>query len=224
MTEVEVDPPLQVTTMGAVSEIDIDEVIATIEPLLGGVDRPVSGAHLRLTHATDPAVERPAVAEVTVDVDGHVVRAQAAATNMAQAAQLLRTTLADKLRRAGRVWGSADGTRPVEVGRWPPQHVVAAHSVRGPASKPTWCGTQAVRLVRETARDAVLDMELGDYEFFLFVDALTGADCLLERRGPDTYQLISTGPAAGPEPGPGRGSRCRTCDRRGSDWRRPPVG
>ena len=62
---------------------------------------------------------------------------------------------------------------------------------------------QPVRLARETAREAVLDMELGDYEFFLFVDALTGADCLLERRGPDTYQLISAGLAGRPEPGPG---------------------
>ena len=86
MTEVEVDPPLQVTTMGAVSETDIDEVIATIEPVLGGVDRPALGAYLRLTHATDPAVERPAVAQVSVDVEGHVVRAQVATTSMAQAA------------------------------------------------------------------------------------------------------------------------------------------
>ncbi len=200
MTRASVHPPLQITTTGPVSEADIDEVTSEVEPLLAKVDR-LSGAHLRLAHLTNPAAEQPALAQVVVNVDGHVVRAQATAANVAAAARLLRAPLADKLRRAWRAWG-AGHPAPHVAGGEQPHHVVVrlgsgrsveAHVVRH----------QPVRLARETAREAVLDMELGVYKFFLFGDALTGADCLVERRGPDTYQLTSTGPAGCSEPGSG---------------------
>ena len=200
MTGASVHPPLQITTTGPVSEADIDEVTSEIEPLLARVDR-LSGAHLRLTHVTYPAAEQPAVAEVIIDVAGHVVRARAAAANMAAAARLLQTTLADKLRRASRALGTGHPVPPVTGGEQP--HHVVARLGSGRGAEAHVVRHRPVRLARETAREAVLDMELGDYEFFLFVDALTGADCLLERRGPDTFQLFSAGAASCSEPGPG---------------------
>jgi len=200
MTGASVHPPLQITTTGPVSEADIDEVTSGVEPVLAKVGR-LSGAHLRLAQVTNPAADQPALAEVVVDVDGHVVRAHAAAANTAATARLLRAPLADKLRRTSRAWGVGHPARPVTGGEQP--HHLVARLGSGRGAEAHVVRHRPVRLARETAREAVLDMELGDYEFFLFVDALTGADCLLERRGPDTYQLFSAGAASCSEPGPG---------------------
>ena len=62
MTRVEVHPPLQITTIGPVFGADIDVTARVIAPT---PDRPVLGVFLRLTHATNPAAEQPAVAQIT---------------------------------------------------------------------------------------------------------------------------------------------------------------
>ncbi|MGZ4666753.1 MAG: sigma 54 modulation/S30EA ribosomal C-terminal domain-containing protein [Frankiaceae bacterium] len=47
-------------------------------------------------------------------------------------------------------------------------------------------------MAQETVDEAAFDMEMADYDFFLFTDAATGADCLLDRGGPGSYRVTST--------------------------------
>ena len=118
MTRTGVGPPLQIATMGSVAQTDVDYARRKIEHVLARVGRPVLYARLRLTHAGDPAVSRPAHAQVNVDVDGRLVRAQVGAATMHEAADLVQARLADKLARAARTWESLRGGRPVaEPGR-----------------------------------------------------------------------------------------------------------
>jgi ribosome-associated translation inhibitor RaiA len=63
-------------------------------------------ARITLTFEKDPSIERPASAEVTIDVDGRIIRAQAAARSPREAIDLvemrLRRRLANHRRRRPR--------------------------------------------------------------------------------------------------------------------------
>jgi ribosome-associated translation inhibitor RaiA len=50
--------------------------------------------------SADPAVARPAVAQATIDVNGRIVRAEAAGATMRDAIELLADRLRTRLRRA----------------------------------------------------------------------------------------------------------------------------
>ena len=195
MTRTGVGPSLQIATMGAVSQTDVDYAEQKVEHVLARVGRPVLYARLRLTHAGDPAVSRPALAQVNVDVDGRLVRAQVGAATMHEAADLVQARLADKLARAARNWESLRGARPVaEPGEWRHQNIPAQrpeYFPRPPAERRI-IRHKAFAVAQETVDEAAFDMELADYHFFLFTDAATGADCLLDRGGPESYRVTST--------------------------------
>jgi ribosome-associated translation inhibitor RaiA len=59
--------------------------------------RPVLFARIKLERMADPAVERPAVAEATLEVSGHLLRAHAAAGRLEEAVDLLEDRLRQQL-------------------------------------------------------------------------------------------------------------------------------
>ena len=195
MTRPVVGPPLQIATMGSVAQTDVDYAKRKIEHVLARLRRPVLYARLRLTHAGDPAVSRPAHAQVNVDVDGRLVRAQVGAATMHEAADLVQARLADKLARAARDWESLRGGRPVaEPREWRHQSIPAQrpeYFPRPPAERRI-IRHKAFAVARETVDEAAFDMEMADYDFFLFTEATTGADCLLDQGGPGSYRVTST--------------------------------
>jgi ribosome-associated translation inhibitor RaiA len=91
------------------------EKVAHVARLAPG---PVLLARVRLARAADPGVERPAMAQATLDVDGRLVRAHAAARRMHEAVDLLEARLRDRLehlashRRAARRAPGRGVTRP----------------------------------------------------------------------------------------------------------------
>ena len=62
-------------------------------------------ARVKLIMSADPAVERPAIAQVSVDLNGRLVRAEAAGGTMREAAE--------QLRRCGSGWGARAGLEAV---------------------------------------------------------------------------------------------------------------
>jgi ribosome-associated translation inhibitor RaiA len=72
---------------------------ARIAPLLRQVREPVPSVRVILTQGPRESAVRPAFAEVTVDVDGHPVRAHAEAATLGEAVDLLRDRLAIRLVR-----------------------------------------------------------------------------------------------------------------------------
>jgi len=186
--------PVQVTvsTRGEVGDEVKDRARNAILEVAEELDEPVLFARVKLTWEPDPARLRPAIAQVALDVNGDLVRAQMAAHTMAEALDLLVGRLHDRLehraRRREHLHRLEATHRP---GEW--QHGDL------PTSRPSYFDrpVEDRQLVRHktfavndlTPDEAVFDMEQLDYEFYLFSDLASGADSIIERLdGP--YRLV----------------------------------
>jgi ribosome-associated translation inhibitor RaiA len=157
---------------------------------------PVLLARVKLSRAPDPALDRPALAQATLDVNGRLVRAQVAARQFDEAVDLLEARLRDRLEhlhshlRARRRRGATG-----EPGEW--RHGDLAR--RRPAWFPRPVEERAVvrhkqlALTPRTVAEAALDLDLLDYDFFLFVEAQTGQDALLWREPEGALGLAVAG-------------------------------
>ncbi len=93
---------VRVETRGKVPAGMADLAVAKVGSLLRHTAEPVLFARVTLTMAADPAVEQPAVASVNVDLNGRLVRAQAAGESMRGAIEQVADRLRVRLDRAGR--------------------------------------------------------------------------------------------------------------------------
>jgi ribosome-associated translation inhibitor RaiA len=91
--------PVRTATHGAVPEAAQELAVAKVHLVLRHVTRPVLSVRVILTMSADPAVSRPAAAQVTVDVNGRIVRAEAVGKTMRDAIELMADRLRARLRR-----------------------------------------------------------------------------------------------------------------------------
>ena len=159
---------------------------------------PVLSARVKLTMLEDPAVPCPAVAQVTVDLNGRPVRAQAAGRIMREAVEHACDRLQIQLARAARHWEAIRGGRPVpRPGEWrhqSPRSPRLPYYPR-PAEERAVVRRKSYALARETPKDAAAEAELMDYDFHLFTEGVTGQDSLISRTV-DGYRLQLAGPQA----------------------------
>ncbi|HEX6335374.1 MAG TPA: sigma 54 modulation/S30EA ribosomal C-terminal domain-containing protein [Jiangellaceae bacterium] len=161
------------------------------------VNEPILHARVRLTRSHDPALARPVIAQGNLDVNGRIVRAQVAAATAHEAVELLQARLRRRLERMARDWEARRGSRPVS----------APHEWRHmsePADRPDYyprpeSERQVVRHktfapAKVTPDEAALDMDLLDYDFYLFTDADTGQDSVIYRAGTTGYRLAQLDP------------------------------
>lgn len=150
---------------------------------------PVLAARLKLTRPPEPGPDRPPIAEASLNVNGRLIRAQAEGPTVQEAVTELLERLRVRLDRTARDWRSLRGGRH-------------RHTIR--TATPAGVGRQAVirRKYAEpepvTPERAIFDMELLDYDFYLFADASTGADGLVWRTE-DGYGLARLKAARPPE-------------------------
>ncbi len=147
---------------------------------------PVLDARVRLELATDPAVERKAVAQANVDVNGRPVRVQVAAPTMREAIDALADRLRLRLEDLDRHWQAIRGGVPrPELGEWrrsSPPTVRPGHFPRPPEEREL-ITRSSYATHPMTVDEAVVDLDLLDYGFLLFTEAATGQDAVLEREG-----------------------------------------
>lgn len=86
--------PVRTASHGDVPEGAEELAVTKVRSVLRHVARPVLSARVTLTMSADPAVASPAAAHATVDVNGRVVRAEAAGQTMPEAIE----RMADRLR------------------------------------------------------------------------------------------------------------------------------
>jgi len=157
---------------------------------------PVLSARVKLDRAPDPALERPALAQATLDVNGRLIRARVAARRLDEAIDLLEARLRHRLEhlashRRARHRRAATG----EHGEWRHGDLAAQR----PAWYPRPVAERAVvrhkrlALAPMSLEEAVLDLELLDYDFYLFVDATTGEDALVWRQPDGTVGVAVAG-------------------------------
>ncbi|MEU5990020.1 sigma 54 modulation/S30EA ribosomal C-terminal domain-containing protein [Spirillospora sp. NPDC047418] len=149
---------------------------------------PVLFARVKLATAPDPAVERPAMAQATVDVNGRPVRVHAAAATMQEAIDLLPDLLRARFERIG---GRREASRAPKAGR--PAHRPARH-VRPPGEREI-VRRKTFAPDTQTPDEAAFDMDLMDYDFWLFADAGTGQDAVLYRAD-GGYRIALADPGA----------------------------
>ncbi|MET7383437.1 sigma 54 modulation/S30EA ribosomal C-terminal domain-containing protein [Streptomyces sp. NPDC005526] len=147
----------------------------------------------------NPALERPALAQVNVDVNGRQARAHVAATTLTEAVDRLQERLDQRLGRLERHWEARRGrTSAGEAHEWrhgdePTQR--PDHFPRPPEERRV-VRHKSFSLDRETPDEAAFEMETMDYDFQLFTDLSSGEDSVLYRGGPTGYRLAAVGPPA----------------------------
>jgi ribosome-associated translation inhibitor RaiA len=176
--------PVRVETRGRVPDGTRELAAAKVGSLLRIAAEPALSARVMLAVAADPAVTRPAIAQVTVDMNGRIVRAQAAEQTMRAAIEQVEARLRIRLDRAARNWAALRGTVPSgEPGEWRHQSIPA----RRPAYFPR-AGEEREVVQRasyagqpETPAEAAAELDLLDYDFHLFAERSTGEDSVIYR-------------------------------------------
>ena len=182
---------IRVETHGEVPPWAIGVARAKVESAISTAAEPILSARVMLAMAPDPAVARPVVAQATVDVNGQVIRAQAAGKTAREAIGHLGTRLRQRLGRAARNWAARRGaTAAGEPGEWRHRSVTEHRP-------PYFPRPEEQRLVIRRAsysacpqplEGAVEELDLLDYDFHLFTERSTGQDCVLTRV-PGGYRL-----------------------------------
>ncbi|HVB45920.1 MAG TPA: HPF/RaiA family ribosome-associated protein [Streptosporangiaceae bacterium] len=191
---------LQVQTHahGAVPEDATDLAVMRVRSELRKAHEPVLFARVKLTLSADPAVERPAIAQVNVDLNGRPIRAQANAATMRDAIEMLSDKLRIQLRRAERNWAAIHGGLPArepEPGEWRHQSIPAQRLpyFPRPVDERSVVRHKSYGLAKLTPDEAVADLELLDYDFHLFTERSTNEDSVIYRAD-DGYRLAQVHP------------------------------
>jgi Sigma 54 modulation/S30EA ribosomal protein C terminus/Sigma 54 modulation protein / S30EA ribosomal protein len=188
--------PIQVQVSGDASPDIAAYAERRLREALADIHLPVLHARTRITRYADPALERPVIAQVNVDVNGRFVRAQISARTAREAVDLLHDRLRRRMehvvqrtagnwedRRARRTdvhdheWrhGDEPARRPPYYPRRPEEREIIRH--------------KSVTAARCGIDDAAAEMEDLGYDFHLFTEVATGQDSVLYRSGATGFRL-----------------------------------
>jgi ribosome-associated translation inhibitor RaiA len=191
MNEQLVDPAVE--TRGGVTSDERAYAHEKLAHIARFAPAPVLDARLRLRYEPDPARERPATAEATLDVNGRAVRAHVAAATMREATDLLEARLRRRLEHLAERDQSLElRHRDAGPGEW---HHGDARARRPEYFDRTPEDREVVRrkafvLEAESPDEAAFDLELLDHDFLLFRNADTDEDDVIYRLDEGGYALI----------------------------------
>ena len=193
----------EVVVRGEVDPDAVDYARRRLGDVEDRVSAPVLFERLTLTMAPDPARQRPAVAEIMVDVDGTPVRAEVAATTMREAVDLLERRLRDRRdHRMERLEASRRLDQPAGAGEWRhatppaerPEYFDRPVEDRRVVARTAWSGDELI------PDEAVFDLEMLDWDFELFRDLASGDDAVVARLPDGGYALARLHGDAAPMP------------------------
>jgi ribosome-associated translation inhibitor RaiA len=192
-----VHPPLevQVSTAGQIPSFAGSYASRKVSSLSRLISRPVLSARVRLTQSDNPSLARPAIAQATLDINGRLVRAHVASATMREAIDALEDRLRDQLERLlpdRRDSGEAAPNRGPAKRRSPRRHPDIA---RRPVTEREIVRHKTVAAAEMTADEAAYDLELLDYDFYVFRHLTSGQDAVLYRASPLDYRLATVHPA-----------------------------
>jgi hypothetical protein len=157
---------------------------------------PVLLARVKLRWAADPALDRPALAQGTLDVNGRLVRAQVAASRFEEAIDLLEARLRDRLEHLASHL-RARRRRPAggEAGEWRRGDLATQRPgwFPRPVEERVVVRHKRFALAPMSVEEAALDLDLLDYDFYLFMEAETGQDAVMWRRPDGALGLAVAG-------------------------------
>lgn len=175
---------VQTEAHGAVPALAAEVAVRKVRSLLRLASEPVLFARVKLTMAADPAVERPAIAQVSLDLNGRLVRAQATGADMREAVNRMSGRLRIRLERAARNWAATRGGKPVPLPReWRHQSLPSPRTpyFPRPPEERKVIRHKTYTLARQSLEEAITELELLDYDFYLLTERATGQDSVLYR-------------------------------------------
>jgi ribosome-associated translation inhibitor RaiA len=190
---------VQTEAHGAVPALAAEVAARKVRSLLRLAPEPVLFARVKLTMAADPAVERPAIAQVNLDLNGRLIRAQATGADMREAVNRMSDRLRIQLERAARNWAATRGGKPVPLPHeWRHQSLPSPRTpyFPRPPEERKIIRHKAYGLARQSPEEASTELELLDYDFYLFTERATGQDSVLYRTA-DGYRLAQVRPRPG---------------------------
>lgn len=183
---------VDVQVRGEVPESAVHYVAEKVEHVMGLVNQSILSARAVLTMAPDPAMERPARAEASLDVNGTQVRAHAIASDMTGAVDLLEEKLRrnivhlqDRTRTRHRWIGVASeegwrrGTLPSRREDYFPRPAEEREVVR----------RKTFAMAPMTPDEAAYEMEMLGHDFYLFTDRDTGKEAVVYHDGDARFAL-----------------------------------
>jgi ribosome-associated translation inhibitor RaiA len=102
------EPGVELSTAGPVTDEAKQYAVDKVRHVVARVSAPVLFVRVRLRHAADPAVDRPAQAEALLDVNGRVVRAHTSQATMTEAVDELADRLWQRLQHQPH-WSRTEG-------------------------------------------------------------------------------------------------------------------
>lgn len=199
MTTTRTDGPIQLTLRGLVPQAQAAYVVRKIEHLVRRPPDAVQHVQVVITVASNPANERPVRIEVNAIASGRPIRAHVEAAEVMEAGDLVvdrvqqRLTRARERTRTTHRRSSIGTTHQWRHGGLPPRPAPGHREDPDKASQPV-VKRKTYLLEPMTPDQAAEEMELLDHDFYLFVDADTGADALVHRRHDGSFGVL--GPTA----------------------------
>src|SRR5215472_10909563 len=124
--------PVRTGSRGEVPEGAEELAVARIRSALRHIAKPVLSARVTLTMSADPAVAFPAAAHATIDVNGRIVRVEAAGQTMPEAIERMANRLRARVDRT--VQGPVSRRRAARRRLYYRPHRLAHAPQRDPAS------------------------------------------------------------------------------------------
>lgn len=197
------ETPVEVVVRGPVPDQAVGYARYKVAHVARHLNAPVLFVRVALSQSKDPAVERPAVVEATIDVNGRVIRAHRAAPTFNEAVDLVEARLEDRLGHLAQ-HRKEQARRPADVrpGQWRhgalpaqrPDHFPRPAEERRVVRRKTFAMGEA------TLEEAAFDLEVLDHDFYLFREPGWAGESLLVQSEGGGYDLLRT--AAGPPPVP----------------------
>jgi ribosomal subunit interface protein len=181
---------VSVVSQGEVPEAAKQYATDKVTQLVRFTRRPILFVQVKLTVEPNPARERPALAEATLDVNGRPVRAHVAGHDLMEAVDLLEDRLRRRLERSTHR-SERNGSRSPSSrnGEW-------RHGDR-PTQRPEYFDrpVEEREVIRHktfalepmTCDEAAFDLDMLGHDFYLFTDVDSGADSVLFHDGDDGH-------------------------------------
>jgi ribosome-associated translation inhibitor RaiA len=187
---------VQAQAHGVVPASEVSLAVRRVSSLLRMASEPVLFARVKLTMHANPAVERPAIAQINVDLNGRLVRVQSADGTMRAAIEHACDRLRIRLERAARNWAKLRGGQPLPgPGEWRHESMPAPRLpyFPRPRSERIVMRHKSYTPAHETPDEAAAEAEKLDYDFHLFREKSTGEDSVIYRTA-DGYRLALAHP------------------------------
>ncbi len=187
-----------VVTRGDVAASDWEFAIERVAAVVEQIDDKVLFAKVALAISPHPGCERPATVQVTLDIDGDMVRAEATSSSIRDAIALVHERLRHKFehRAQRRLWLRRRAAAVSEPGERRRGDVASRRReyFDRPVAERQLVRHKSFAPADSTPEEAAFDLEQLDYDFYLFRDLISGEDSLIERGPDDGYRLTRLRP------------------------------